>query len=92
MVSPEDKRAAVAHVRRAHGASERRACGLVGQPRSTQRYEARAKPENSLLKRIAELAAERPRFGYRPLTASLNVLFFTLSSSFRNFVASENPV
>jgi hypothetical protein len=45
-----------------------------------------------LLKRIAELAAERPRFGYRPLTASLNLLFFTLSSSFRNFVASENPV
>ena len=42
MVSPKDKRAAVAHVRQAHGASERRACGLVGQPRSTQRYEAKA--------------------------------------------------
>jgi len=37
MVSPQDRRAAVAHVRQAHGASERRACGLVGQPRSTQR-------------------------------------------------------
>ena len=71
MVSPEDKRAAVAHVRQAHRASERRACGLVGQPRSTQRYGARPKPEDTLPKRIAELAAERPRFGYRRLTALL---------------------
>src|SRR5919199_4510982 len=71
MVSPQDRRAAVAHVRQAHGASGRRACGLVGQPRSTQRYEAKAKPEDTLPKRIAELAAERPRFGYRRLTALL---------------------
>jgi hypothetical protein len=71
MVSPEDKRAAVAHVRQAHGASERRACGLAGQARSTQRYQAKAKPEDSLPKRITELAAERPRFGYRRLTALL---------------------
>src|SRR4051812_23306703 len=71
MVSPQDRRAAVAHVRQAHGASERRACGLVGQPRSTQRYEAKTKPEDTLPKRIAELAAERPRFGYRRLTALL---------------------
>jgi putative transposase len=71
MVSPQDRRAAVAHVRQAHGASERRACGLVGQPRSTQRYEPKAKPEDTLAKRVAELAAERPRFGYRRLTALL---------------------
>jgi putative transposase len=71
MVSPQDRRAAVAHVRQAHGASERRACGLVGQPRSRQRYEAKTKPEDTLAKRIAELAAERPRFGYRRLTALL---------------------
>ena len=69
MVSPEAKRSAVAHMRQEHGASERRACGLVGQPRSTQRYEAKTKPEDTLPKRIAELAAERPRFGYRRLTA-----------------------
>ncbi len=40
MLSPEDKRSAVAHMRQEHGASERRACGLVGQPRSTEQYEA----------------------------------------------------
>ena len=71
MVSPEAKRTAVAHVRQTHGASERRACGLVGQPRSTERYKAQAKPADDLPKRVAELAAERPRFGYRRLTALL---------------------
>jgi putative transposase len=71
MVSPEDKRSAIAHVLEVHGASERRACGLVAQPRSTQQYEAKPKPEDTLSQRIAELAAERPRFGYRRLTALL---------------------
>ena len=71
MVSPGDKGSAIAHVQQVHGASERRACGLVEQPRSTQQYEAKAKPEDTLPQRIAELAAERPRFGYRRLTALL---------------------
>jgi len=72
MVSPEAKRTAVAHLRQAHGASERRACGLVGQPRSTERQ--RRKPvseEESLRNKVKELAAEWPRFGYRRLTALL---------------------
>ncbi len=71
MVSPEDKRAAIAHVRQVHGVSERRACGLKGQTRSTQRYRAKTKAEDGVRRRIAELAAERPRFGYRRLTALL---------------------
>lgn len=71
MVSPEEKRAAVAHLRQEHGASERRACGLVNQPRSTYRYERKQKTEDGLRERIAKLAAERPRFGYRRLTALL---------------------
>ena len=71
MVSPEDKRAAIAHVRQVHGVSERRACGLIGQTRSTQRYRAKTKAEDGVRRRIAELAAERPRFGYRRLTALL---------------------
>ena len=73
MVSPEAKRSAVAHRQQEHGASERRACGLVGQPRSTEQYQAKPKPEDTLPQRIAELAAERPRFGYRRLTALLKL-------------------
>jgi len=71
MVSPEAKRTAVAQMRQVHGASERRACGLIDQPRSTQRYATKPKPDDGLQKRIAELAAARPRFGYRRLTVLL---------------------
>jgi putative transposase len=71
MVSPEEKRTAVGYLRQEHGASERRACGLVGQPRSTQRYHRKGKPDDGLRERVAKLAAERPRFGYRRLTALL---------------------
>jgi len=38
MVSPTRRREAVAYVRRRYRLSERRACRLVGQHRSTQRY------------------------------------------------------
>jgi putative transposase len=71
MVSPEEKRAAVVHLRQEHGASERRACGLVGQPRSTQRYQLKPKADDGLRERVARLAAERPRLGYRRLTVLL---------------------
>jgi putative transposase len=59
------------HMREKYDVSERRACGLLDQPRSTQRYDARPKPDDGLAERIAELAAARPRFGYRRLTMML---------------------
>lgn len=71
MVSPEEKRAAVAHLRQTHGTSERRAWGLVGQPRSTYRYQRQAELDDGLRERIAKLAAERRRFTYRRLRALL---------------------
>lgn len=71
MVSPQDKKAAVAYLRQAHAASERRACGLVDQPRSTQRYRHKPRPDDGLREEVAKLAAERPRFGYRRLTVLL---------------------
>jgi putative transposase len=71
MVSPQDKRAVVAYLRQAHAASERRACGLIDQPRSTQRYQRQARPDDGLREQVAKLAAERPRFGYRRLTVLL---------------------
>lgn len=71
MVDPQEKRAAVTYLRQAHGASERRACGLVGQPRSTQRYRRKVKPDDGLREEVAKVAAERPRFGYRRITAVL---------------------
>lgn len=38
MVGPARKREAVGHLQRELEMSERRACKVVGQPRSTQRY------------------------------------------------------
>ena len=52
--------------------SERRACEVLNQPRSCQRY--RAKPrddEPKLIERMRELARQRPRFGYRRIGALL---------------------
>ena len=44
--------------------SERRACRVLGQSRSTQRYRSRQRPdERSLLKEMRRVARRRPRFG-----------------------------
>ena len=49
--------------------SERRACVVVEQPRSSQRYE-RKHPEKDrvVLKRLVELSGQHPRYGYRRIT------------------------
>lgn len=54
-------------VRERFGLSERRACRLVEIERSTVRYRTRRRGDEELRRRLRELAAERPRFGYRRL-------------------------
>jgi len=54
-------------VREETGLSERRACGLIGMHRGSWRYQRRERNEAALRARLRELAAERPRFGYRRL-------------------------
>ena len=52
--------------------SERRACKVVSQSRSSQRYESKPRDdEAALAKRMVELAGERPRFGYRRIAWQL---------------------
>lgn len=54
------------------GVSERRACTVTAQPRSTQRYEsAPSDDEKRLVARMHELVREHPRFGYRRIAALL---------------------
>jgi transposase InsO family protein len=56
----------VAHLRKKFKVSERRACRLVGQHRSTNRYEATAPDfEAKLVERMTALAEQHPRWGYR---------------------------
>ena len=48
------------------GLSERRACRMMGQHRSTQRYEPRRAPDDAALRAgLRAFSAERPRWGYR---------------------------
>lgn len=53
--------------------SERRACEVLDQPRSVQRYQARqdSDDERALVARMHELVREHPRYGYRLITALL---------------------
>jgi len=61
------EREAVRVAREQAGLSERRACGLIGMHRGSWRYQRRERNEAALRARLRELAAERPRFGYRRL-------------------------
>src|SRR5215207_463040 len=72
LLSPTRRSAAVEHVRQRLGVSERRACGVIGQPRSSQRYAGRkAERDRRLAERIVGLAQENPRYGYRRVWALL---------------------
>ncbi len=54
------------------GVSERRACEIAGQHRSTQRHEpTRAVDDAALRVRLCEMSVERPRWGYRRAHARL---------------------
>ena len=51
---------------------ERRACQVLGQPRSTQRYTPRTRVGEQILRQeIVRLASEYGRYGYRRITALL---------------------
>lgn len=57
---------------RRYKVSERRACRLLGQHRSTQRYEAVSSPEEQdLIAAMNKLADKHPRWGYRSITKLL---------------------
>ena len=52
--------------------SERRTCRVLGQHRSTQRYDKYlANDEEILRERIIDLASQYGRYGYRRVTALL---------------------
>ena len=60
------------HVRERLGVSERRACRVLEQARSTQRHRVRRRAdEPRLVARIIELARQYGRYGYRRITALL---------------------
>jgi putative transposase len=60
------RRQAVGLLRDGFGVSQRRACGALGVARSTARYESR-RGDDPIREPLRELAARRPRWGYRRL-------------------------
>jgi putative transposase len=66
-VSPSRRREAVQMLRERLGLSERRACQVTGQHRSTQRHQAcrGGERDDALRQRLRKLSAEHPRWGYR---------------------------
>lgn len=65
-MSPSRRRDAVSFLQRRYDVSERRACQLVSQHRSTNRHQPDAGGfERRLIKRLHELAAEHPQEGYK---------------------------
>lgn len=52
--------------------SERRACALIGQSRSVQRYQTKRPSDQELREKLRDLATQFPRFGYRQLNDRLH--------------------
>ena len=67
MVTPDRRRRAVLVLRERFGVSERRACRVVGQHRSTQRRPPRPIPAHDvkLRSRLRRFARNHPRLGWR---------------------------
>ena len=60
------------HVCKVMGVSERRACQVLGQPRSTQRHVRKVPEDEELLaEQVIALASQYGRYGYRRITALL---------------------
>ena len=60
------------HVRQRLGASERRACRVLGQARSTQRRRSKKKPDEEALREdVMRVARSFGRYGYRMVTGLL---------------------
>lgn len=66
-MSPDRKRRAVVVLQQRFGVSQRRACAVVGQHRSTQRLPASTSGprEATLRARLRQIACDHPRWGWR---------------------------
>ena len=72
LVSPSRRREAVRMLGERLGVSERRACRITGQHRSTQRHQPRRTDRDDALRAaLRELSRAHPRWGYRKAWACL---------------------
>lgn len=65
-MTADQRRQAVRQLQETFGVSQRHACRLLGQPRSTQRQTPKTNEEEGrLVRRMLELVRQHPRWGYR---------------------------
>lgn len=64
MVRPAARKQAAGHLIKALGVSQRRACRVLGLPRSVWHYRQRPDRDIALRARLQELARQYPRYGY----------------------------
>ena len=68
------------HVRKRLEVSERRACAVLDQPRSSLRYQSRPRDgDAALVTRMLELSKDHPRYGYRFVWALLRAEGFKVN-------------
>jgi hypothetical protein len=90
LVSPARRRQAVAMLRGRLGVSERWACQVCGQHRSTQRREPTPAADDEALRReLRAFSARRPRWGYRQ--AHTHQGYLTSMKSSRITVEARHP-
>ena len=71
-MTPDQQRAAADYLAERYGASQRRACRVMGRARSNLRYRRVRRPdEPALVRAIKRLARRHPRYGYRRIHAML---------------------
>lgn len=71
MVRAASRREVAHYLQQIYQVSERRAGRALGTSNSSLRYRSRRPPAEELRRRLRELAAERPRYGYQRLWALL---------------------
>jgi putative transposase len=90
MVGPAAQRQAAGHLQSEFECSERRACSLLGVSRATMRYETRRVIAPELIVDLAQIASERPRFGYRRLHVMLKRKGWTVNRKLVLRLVREN--
>jgi transposase InsO family protein len=74
VISPAMRRQAAEQAQQVLAVSERRVCRVLGQPRTTQRYDKGIPDDEEILRtRIIALASQYGRYGYRRVTAMLSL-------------------
>jgi putative transposase len=72
VLTASQRRQGVRQLQETFGVSQRRACRVLGHPRSTQRQTPKtSEEEERLVRRMLELVRQHPRWGYRRITVLL---------------------